>query len=229
MTVAFDATSASAAVTTDPFSWTHTPVGTPRGVIVWVVGVAATDQITSVDYGGLTLTQLTGSPVIVGAGESLNAHGFYALASIPTGAVTVTVDKSTGTNPYVGLCLTVTAGNDTQIDDFDLTISSAAIADPSVTLSTGGATGLAAIGFASGQNDPTGITPLSGWTARHEVDYGSLTAGLYTYDTIGSSDVTAGWTQASDDACAIAIFISEVAGGASIVPVLQRQYRQRRN
>ena len=220
MTVAFDAASASASVTTDPFSWTHTPAGTPKGVIVWVVGVAVGDQIASVTYGALTLTQATGSPVLTGAGESINCHAFYGLASIPTGAQTVTVDKTTGTNPYVGMCITVTAVADTQIDDTDATINSTAVADPSVTLSTGGLTCLAAIGFGSGQDAVTGITPLSGWTSRAEVDFGSLTCGCYTYDTIASSDVTAGWTQTSEDAAAIAFLISDTdAGGGGEVLV----------
>lgn len=37
--------------------WTHTPVGTPRGIIVQVVQNAGTDEVTGVTYGSVAMTE----------------------------------------------------------------------------------------------------------------------------------------------------------------------------
>ena len=43
------------------FEWQHSPVDTPRGLVVYVVGsLDATDIITSVTYGGVPMNAVTG-------------------------------------------------------------------------------------------------------------------------------------------------------------------------
>lgn len=198
-------------------SWTHTPTGTPAGAYVWVLYGAsspANDHIVGVTYGGVAMTEVTGSPVVKTATEAMQAHLFALESSVPSGAQTVAIDTDESIAPYSAGCLTVTtAANDPEQIDVDATINSNSVADPSVTLSLGGRTCLCAIGFVSGQNATSGITPLTGWTAESEEDSGGQVYGIYTYDTIDSADVTAGWTQTAEDAVAIAIAISEVVSG----------------
>jgi hypothetical protein len=63
--------------------------------------------------------------------------------------------------------------------------------------------------IASGQNSVAGITPSSGWTQRAEVDIGSQVSGLYTNNTVDSSDVTCGFTQTSEDYAVYGVGIKE--------------------
>jgi hypothetical protein len=209
-------------------SWTHTPVGTPRGVLVWVLysnTLSHADFVTGVTYGGVSMTEVAGSPNVKTVTESMSAHCFFLGSSIPTGAQTVAVDV-TDTNNYAAFALTVTAAADTEVVDSDGTINSDSIADPSVTLSLGGRSCFAAIGFSSGQNAVTGITPLTGWTGDLEDDLGGQTMGLYTYNTVGTTDVTAGWTQTAEDAVAMAVAIAEVSGGPSTSVAVFRHMRR---
>jgi hypothetical protein len=211
MAVAFDAFSNGTAGTGD-ISWTHTPVGTPRGVIVIVLGVSGTDGVSGVTYGGSAMTEVTGSPNLKASTELAGVYVYFLGTSIPTGAQTVAMTSANVHLKSIS-AITLTADADTEVVDSDATINSDSAADPSVTLSLGGRTAFAAIGLVSGQDAVTGITPLTDWTSRLEQDAGAVTVGHYTYDTIGSTDVTAGWTQTAEDATAIALAVSEVAGG----------------
>lgn len=220
MAVAFDAFSRPGTGTgvTGDQSWTHTPTGTPAGAYVWVLwgaSIATTDDhVVGVTYGGVSMTEVTGSPIIKTTAETMQVHCFALESSVSSGAQTVAVDVDGETTAFSCGCITVTtSANAPEQIDVDATINSASLADPSVTLSLGGRTCFCAIGFVSGQNAATGITPLSGWTSQSEEDTGGQTMGFYTYDTVSTADVTAGWTQTAEDAVAIALAISEVVGG----------------
>lgn len=212
MAVAFDAYTANNG--TGNLSFTHTPVGTPKGIILLCDGDDTTDEFSSATYGGVAMTEVSGSPNVLTTGEGGNVSCFFLGSGIPTGAQTVAVTViGTGTK-QVGV-FSVTASADTEVVDSDGTINSTSQADPSVTLSLSGRSSFCAIGFFSGQGAVTGTTPFTSWTSRTEFDFGSDVCGIYSYDTIGTADVSAGWTQTADDACAIAIAISEVANTIS--------------
>jgi hypothetical protein len=197
-------------------SWTHTPSGTPRAVLVFVnVGTHTAGGVTGVTYGGTTMTQVSGSPVHHAVAEVLRSTAWVLLSSVPTGAQSVAVDNNLD-DDWSGFCVTVTSGgNDCGVVDSDGTINSGSVADPSITLALTGETCFCAIAPASGQNAVTGIAPLSGWTADFEDDLGGQVTALYTYDTISTADVTAGWTQTAEDAVAMAVAIAEVSGAAT--------------
>lgn len=204
-TIAFDAFSTSGGEA-DP-NWTHTPTGTPRGVVVCVVYGSA-GSISGITYGGTTMSIIAN--VNHNTGETAQVGCYFLGSSVPTGAQTVAVNLGGGLGQ--GYAFTYTAAADTEVVDSDATINSDSLANPSVTLSLAGHTSAALIVFGSGQNAVTGVTPLTGWTAQGEQDNGTQVAGEYTYNTIGSSDVTAGWTQTAEDAVAVAVAVSEVGG-----------------
>ena len=212
--VAFDAFSIASSTTN--ISYTHTPVGTPRGVLVMCIGTAAdTDEFTSATYGGTSMSEVSGSPnVLTGTGhEGGDITVFFLGSSVPTGAQTVAVTVS-GTGVKTCAAVSLTASTDTEVVDSDGTINSVVLDNPSVTLSLGSRVSFAVVAVFSGLNNLTNITPLTGWTGRFEEDFGSDVAGWYTYNTIGSTDVTAGWTQAGNDALMIAVAVSEVQAAA---------------
>ena len=211
MAVAYDAVS-NATEGTGTLTWTHTPVGTPRGVQVFVVqNTGAADEVSGVTYGGVAMTETSDSPLLKAAAEDGGVYSYFLGSSIPTGAQTVEVTV-TGATTKAAVAITITAAADTTVQD-TATISSDSATNPSVTLSLGSNTCFCAIGFMSGQASVGNITPSASWTSRYEFDFTSQTCGFYTYDTIGSSDVTAGWTQTADDAISIAVAITEGAGG----------------
>lgn len=215
MTVAFDASAGTTG--TGTLSYTHTPVGTPRAVLLFVVHSGTTDEVTTVTYGGTGMTQISVSPQTKSTGELSVVHAFFLGSSIPTGAQTVEVSVS-GASTKLGRSITLTASADTEVVDADI-ISSDSVSNPSVTLGLGGRTSFVAIGFDSGQIDVASIAPNAGWTSRVEFDFGSHSGGVYTYDTIGSSDVAAGWDNSAaggDDANAIAVAISEAAAATAV-------------
>ena len=213
--VAFDAWSRDTTPGVGDQSYTHTPVGTPRGVIVFVGVTTSADEITGATYGGTAMTEMTGSPNLLAGGEQGGAHAYFLGASVPTGAQTVaiTTSASVGTNQIY--TITLTAGGNTEIVDVDATVNSASAANPSVTLSLTSRTSFAALVAWSGQNAVADITELAGWTNRHEITTGTESIGNYTYDTVSTADVTAGWTQAAEDAVMIAVAVAQVAGGGS--------------
>lgn len=217
MTVAYDAVS-NATEGTGNLSWTHTPVGTPAGVIVFVTQIAGGDEVTGVTYGGVAMTEVTGSPNLKATGEPGAVYGYFLGSSIPTGAqtVTVTVD-ATGTNK-AAVAITITAAANTTVQDTDVSINSDAATNPSATLALGGNTCFCAEGFFSGINAVGNVTPFADWTSRYEFDFTSQIGGVYTYDTIAAVDVTMGWTQTSEDAIAIGVAVTESAVVPPVAP-----------
>jgi len=188
----------------DP-SWTHTPLGTPKGVLVWAVTVTG-DVPVSVTYGGTAMALVATADH--STGETGAVHAYFLGSSVPTGAQTIAIDA--GASGAAGYAVSLTATTDTEVLDSDATINSDSVADPSVTLSLAGRSAFAAIGFKSGQDDVTGIAPNANWTAQIEEDAGISTVGVYIYDVVSTADVTAGWTQTADDAIAVAVAVAEV-------------------
>lgn len=203
----FDAAS-KATAGTGSLSWTHTPTGTPRGVVVMCVSTDSADAFTGVTYGGVAMVQMAGSPNVI-AGEVGEVAGFFLGSGVPPGAQTVAVTKTgTGTGQAYATTVTTSPDADVLLQDVDATINSTAVANPAVTLGLGGLPCLCVIGFYSGGNAPTNTTPFTNWTSDGEEDLGADTSGCYHYNVIARADVSAGWTQASDDAGAIAVALT---------------------
>ncbi|MDP3794259.1 MAG: hypothetical protein Q8R07_05960, partial [Candidatus Uhrbacteria bacterium] len=97
------------------FSWTHTPVGTPRGVLVFVTTISATKTVTSVTYGGVAMTEITAGVAIDTVTEPGRIDTFFLGSSVPTGAQTVTVNRTNNTVVMYAVAATVTAGGNTEV------------------------------------------------------------------------------------------------------------------
>lgn len=203
---AYDAKGASA-VGTGNLTWTHTPVGTPRGILVFVIQDASgADQVSGVTYGGTAMTEVTGSPNLKATGEAMSVYAYFLGSSIPTGPQEIVATVS-GAATKRGMSISVTSGADTQINDVDATLSSDIVANPYASLSLGGVASFAAIGFMSGQVDTSACVALEGWVNRYYSDFGVSVGGIDSYATVGTADVTIGHTQASDDYVAIGVAI----------------------
>jgi hypothetical protein len=222
--IAFDAvTSDVAASAGADVSFTHTPSGTPRGVLLLVTfqgGFDGTvDQLTSTPtYGGVNMTEVALSPHLFSGAEDKQIHIFHLGASIPTGAQTVAF--TCDTIQAFTECITYTAAADTEVVD-TTAFTTIASGDVTGTLSLGGRSCACAFAWASGEADPAATTPLTNWTARRETDSGSIIHGSVTYDIVGTSDVTFGMNQTNSQqlhALGVAIAEVEAAGAYELVP-----------
>lgn len=228
MAIAFDASTTSLTFTTGDITINHTPVGTPKGVLVLITqGDTSDDTVTGVTYGGSALTEVGSSPHITTGDEAATLYAYFLGSSVPTGAQDAVVSTNASRRRNIDV-ITVTAANDTEYNTSSLLVESNSLDDPSATFAIGGVTSYVVEWFMSGQSAVGGVSPNTGWTELSEGDMGSQLGCCYSYDTIGSSDVTCGYTSTSaDNVYLAAIAINEAAGGGGLsIPVAMANYRR---
>ena len=222
MAIAYDsAFNSTQSLTADPITVSCTPVGTPRGVLCYIHGVTSGDQVSGVTYGGVAMTETADSPLLKATPELISTCAFLLGSSVPTGVQDCVVTRTGSNSMYVGVVL-YTASTDIEVVDTgtvsaDVGAGAGLSSNPNISLVLSSRTCAVAVGFGGGGSAVTAITPRASWTARGEYDHGSQVAGTYTYDTIGSSDVTAGWDQADDDASGLGIALSEIAASVPTI------------
>jgi hypothetical protein len=146
----------------------------------------------------------------VPSGDLGASYVYFLGAGIPTGAQTVAVTVS-GANVKIGYCISYTAALDTEIQTSGKLEGT--LTNPSGTLSLGGFRCAVAMAGMSGANNSGQITQFAGWTNRNETDPGASSGQIlfcYSYDTIGTSDVTWGATQAATAAAFVGAAIKEI-------------------
>lgn len=211
--------------TGNPFSWVHTPVGTPRGAGVYLHhDTSTTDHVTGVTYGGVAMQRKVRATD--GAGEQGATEIWFVGENVPTGPQTVEVTLSSGTDDnFHCVSFTVTADDDTEVVDFDAI--SGDTADARVTLQYGSRTCITYVGSHLGGSNTTDYPEESGQESVHTHDFGIMVGMFSRQTTPGSSDFTCGWNRGiSDDVALVAVAISEVVsggGGGSKAMLLRRQ------
>jgi hypothetical protein len=209
--VAFDAFGEASESTTD-ISYTHTPVGTPKGVVVYIAqrGVN-TDDVATVTYGGVGMSRLHKADD--SAVELFTMYVYFLGSGIPTGAQTVSVDSTSGSAKKV-YSITVTATGDTAVEDSDAVGGDAT--NPSVSLSTTVETYVSAC-LISGHNTAGSVTAGAGYTIIDSSDTGNQTIFLEDVDTNPSAgSLTPGFTAALEDAAIGAVALKDTGGGGAV-------------
>ena len=217
MAVAHDAS--STANGTGDLSWTHTPVGTPKGVLVLIVQDAASnDQIIAaspVTYGGTAMTEVALSPLLAATNANAAVYGYFLGSSVPTGAQTVAVDVDAGgTAAKFAVALTVTASGDTAVEDTSVA-DLAATTTPSVTLTTTVET-LIYGAMHNGSAAITGVAPGADYTEIVEHDFGANVAAFQrrTANAAAGSPVC-DWVTNSQPAAILAVALKDTGGGGA--------------
>jgi len=170
------------------------------------------------------MTEMSLSPS--GQGSSTEAGTVHAF--IDTSPATGNQTCSIGSGGNKGCAAAVIMLNGTapfsEVDTSVLT--SAAYTNGTVTLSLGGETSFCAFGWMAGRADIADVSPKTGWTSDHEYGLGNQTLGIYSYDTIASTDVEAGADTIGgpDDFVLLAVAVKEAAGTS--IPIFQNYYRQ---
>jgi len=194
MTVDFDQVSAATS-STNPHTFTHTPLGTPRGVLVFVQTVG-NFAINSVDYGSAALSFVT----LAEAGVFGRSSVWFLGSGVPSGPQTVAVGKQSASQARV-VVVTLTGDLDLEVVDFD------AVGTASATLQYGGRTCMALCGLKSSADIVP--TSLANQSRLDSEDVGSQVSAVDRQTTAGSADFTIGYTTA-ETVGLVAVAVSEV-------------------
>ncbi len=217
MSIGFDAFSKSgASVWTTSTSFTHTPVGTPRGIVIFVVqnGNDA-DGRGTVTYGGVSVTAVDHAEDT--ATEFMASYSYFLGSSIPTGPQTVEFSGWSADDHYAWV-ISLTAAADTTVEAHG--IAEENLANPVVALSTTAETWAAGV-LISGLGSQGSLAATTGFSklgvaGTDSFDFGQQVALVETGDALfPAGTVNVGWTSAIDDVAMCALAIKEVAGAAA--------------
>lgn len=189
-----DATSSTTG--TGDLSWTHTPVSTPAGVVVFVWQYnTAVGQIASVTYGGVVMERKIFGLFTLGASTAVG-YMYFLNRDIPAGAQTVVVD-TTAVILRAASATTVTGGETAEVEATVFGYSNATpSADPIIGI-TLPKRALILNTLLSDLDDGSTISAAAGYTALFETDIGTetvslaRTAGALSPNTYGVSWVAA--------------------------------------
>ena len=217
MAVAFDkVTNLGTFTTTDPFTADHTPVGTPRGVSVFIFVANAIDVVDgTVSYGGVAMAR--DQYAVINATEDFGCWHYFLGASVPTGTQSVSIDHTASAATKYAVCITYTAAADLEIKASNK-IESSPVDDPSIALDSGVSTAIRVGGLYTGTNSAANVAPAAAFTEAYELGVGAVNVQSVIYETTPSSGSTSvAWTTQNEETAAVAAAIGEIAA-AGYVP-----------
>lgn len=176
MAVAHDAASESTVavpdITSSPYSWTHTPVGTPRSAVVYAFSFEDEDAPT-VTYGGIAMTQVT-SVICTDGFDDVRVSAFHLGALIPTGAQSVVVTPPPFPQYAYAVCLTATADSNTVYGAAVTQGSTGTLSEQNATDSSPGTNSLRYAGVGSSLSAVPSVGAHT--TAAQSIDLGTVGA-----------------------------------------------------
>jgi len=224
--VLFDAATISAQFTTtpDPFTLSHTPAGTPRGVVAfcWSLNSGTDNSFDgAVTYGGVAMARPTNGFAGDVTAEPISVAQYFLGSGVPTGTQTLSVAHTAAASPKYIAAVTLTAAANLEVLDSDAVGSTGT--NPQLTLDSGAVTAIRLIACAHGASNVGDLTVISGTTSMVTADAGArvLVSGRQT--TPGSGSTTVGWTALSEDRAIVGMAIAEVAGAVTGRPVRRRR------
>ncbi len=181
-----------------PLSWTHTPVGVPKGVLVLAATEASTvSRVTSVTYGASTMTQVALSPLLSTVGTTGSvAEGWFLGTSVPTGAQTIQINLIgiTGYGSINAIAISVVGPNDSAIEDTTKVDTTGANPTCALTIAHQSlAVGVCLEGLAT----VTDIAVAAGMTQIMEIDVGGETFNWAYRTALVSTNSSVDWTAVS--------------------------------
>lgn len=186
--------------TTTPHTFAHTPVGTPKGVVVLIATFEAADGVSGVTYGGVAMARITNS--VDSAGEPGRTDIYFLGSSIPTGEQDVVITHSGSAALKDAVVATVTADGDTSIADADVVQGDAQ--NPQVSLDSGTSVALRyCIVYSGNINAPANLSILANMSAMESGDEGASGYRADRETTKNSGAVTVGYTAGTTDDVAL--------------------------
>jgi hypothetical protein len=180
-------------------------------VVVFVSTFASvTNLITSVTYGGVGLTRLSGGAAQDAAGELGRMDAFFLGSGLSAGNQTITVNRTNNATVMYAAAATVTAGADTAVPTATIVLlqGDQALAVQSVNDTSPGQNSVRYAGAYSGLNAPPAAG--TGSTLLNSIDIGNYGSALARETTAGQGARNVGFTGASDDVAAVHLAIREL-------------------
>jgi hypothetical protein len=235
MAVAYDAQSESHTGTTgntssSSFSWTHTPSGTPRGVVVFVLTVGAFaggDYSTSVTYGGQSMSKV---PYTARDGDTeIGQVAAYWMTDPPSGAQTVVVNRTNNQAAMYAAAYTVTAAGQVEVPSSLVKTRAASGAEQtgasasgsgvssswsSMTLDDGSTSGTNSLRFMGVYSGAASVSTAStNTTAGPSIDFGNYVFATYRQTSASTGATALNITTAiSDDLAVLGLAVRETVG-----------------
>jgi hypothetical protein len=233
MAIGFDASSESHTGTSGSasqasFTWTHTPVGSPTGILVFTFTNANADNATAVSWGGLSLTAVSGGRAVDTAGEPGDCKAWFFGGTTSQLSArsndTVTVTRTNNANVMYAVAVTVTSASgflpEVHTAGIVLLSTDGTLAEQSVTDGSPGSDSMRFAGINSGLaaivSNPTtpGTNNLShgaSSTWLQSIDFGARVIGVVRETTAGQGSRSVGFrATTSDDRAAVHLAIKEV-------------------
>lgn len=198
-TIIFDAATESVRTGTETtYDFTHTPVGTPRAIVVTSAAPAGTFLITGMTYGGVPMARATRDADT--SSEIGTTEIWFLGTGIPAGPQTVSVSIPSATTAdyhFVAMSFLGTSSSDMEIV-FGGSVAGDRV-DPYLVVSNFGRISQGVLVTWSGQDAPASITVQSGNTLVHDHDFGANSSKVARQNVPTSQDVSLGFTIALED------------------------------
>lgn len=193
--VSHDAFSEPTGSQSGTFSWTHTPVGAPSGVLVFLMRIdASSATISDVTYGGVSLNSVQIAQD--SSGEPGLCKAYFKGSGLPTGPQTVQVITTSGT--YYAGAITVTAvGNTDVATNKPILEGDGTLAEQNVDDGSPGSPSLRYAGGFSGLGSPPTVGANS--TSLQSIDDGLVCVVICRETTAGGGARPVGFSSATTD------------------------------
>jgi hypothetical protein len=200
--------------TSNPFTIQYFPPGgtpPPNAVVVFANNHDSTiDRITSVTYGGVAMTRITGATD--NSGEVGNVQAYFLGSNIPSSYpqdVVINFDSATADDFYfIIYTLENSVSLDTQVIDYKIVAGDTV--NPQVSLITNGYPCKSICYFYTGSNAATGFIELSGMTTPWSADEGLWGFVSSLSVNTNTSSFTIGYTLPIDDVAFVALNIASI-------------------
>jgi hypothetical protein len=202
------------------FSWSHNPLGTPKGVLVFVINLVSPGAIAGpVTYDGADVPAAFGGYADDSTGEPGNASAFFLGSGVPTtDPATVVVTRVNNTDELWAVCITVTAATDTATHSAVVVLQNdGTLAEQSITDGSPGTDSLRYAGGFSGLPSPPAVGANS--TLLHNFDTGAQTAAVCRELFAGQGARNVGFSSGTvEDRAFIHLAVKEVGSPAVASP-----------
>ncbi len=198
--------------TVSPCSYTHTPSGTPRGVLIFVYTLLQTaDVVTGVTYGGVNALAVSGGSATDTLTEPGRVTAYFLGSSVPTGAQTVSVTKSSAAVSIYITTTTITSSVPYNLETTGVTLQqeNAAIAESAITDSSPGTNSMRFAGCYSGG---TTISAGANSTLVQSMAISTTAfAATVRETTAGQGSRNVGCVAGNDDRAVVSLAVREVS------------------
>lgn len=205
MAVAHDASSESHTGTTGSaseasFSWSHNPVGVPRGILVFTVSQGTADIITGVTYDAVALAAVTGGTALDVGGEAATTKTWFLGVSVPTtDPATIVVTRTNNPTVCYAMAATQTGAGNLEVHTAGIVLlqDDGALTEQSVT---DGSPGTNSVRYAGGNWGASAVSPAgTNSTAMQSIDFGTRVMQSVFETTAGQGSRLVGFTDAGPE------------------------------